>query len=426
MKKPNKKNTSICVVGLGYVGLPIAIEFGKYFNVIGFDVDKSRIEELNRSYDRTLEINSREFKKSKNIKFTYNSKNIINCNVYIITVPTPVNNKKKPDIKLLKQATNLISKALRKGDIVIYESTVFPGCTEEVCVPLLERGSKLKYNSDFHCGYSPERIVPGDTKYKLVDIKKIVSGSNKDAALFVNSLYKKIIVAGTFQTKSIKIAEAAKVIENTQRDLNIALVNELAIIFDKMNIKSSDVFDAVSTKWNALPFRPGLVGGHCIGVDPYYLTYKSRKLNYEPKIILAGRKLNDSMASYVFKKIIEQMKLRKIKSHGSKVLVLGITFKENCNDHRNTKVIDLINLLKKRGCIIDIVDPWVSKNEIKKEYKLIVQKKPRRTRYDVIIIAVSHEIFKRNISSYESLKKNNGFIFDIKSVIPHHDANLSL
>ncbi len=426
MKKLNKSKIKICVLGLGYVGLPLAIEFGKKFNVIGYDINANRIKELNDQFDKTKEISKHEFSISKKLKFTCNIADIRNCNVYIITVPTPVYKNNTPDLRLIKKATLMVSKVIKKNDTIIYESTVFPGCTEEYCVPILTKGSRLKYNKDFFCGYSPERIVPGDNEHKLPNIKKIVSGSNKKTAEFIEDLYKTIIKAGIYRTNSIMIAEAAKVIENTQRDINIALVNELAIIFDKIGIKSSEVFDAVSTKWNALPFRPGLVGGHCIGVDPYYLTYKAKSLKYNPKIILAGRKLNDSMPKHLSNRIDREIRIRKLDKKNIKILILGVAFKENCNDYRNTKVIDLIRNLKLKYKHIDVEDPLVSAKEIQDNYQIKINFRNQNTMYDVIILAVSHQLFIRKLKYYNKLLNTNGFLFDVKSVIKNYPHNLSL
>ena len=359
---PNNK-TKLAIIGLGYVGLPLAVEFGKQLSTVGFDINISRIKELKSGYDSTNEVSTEELIKHSNLKLTSNIDDLKNCNIYIITVPTPIDDEKKPDLVPLKNSSRDVAKILKKDDIVIYESTVYPGATEEDCVPILEEMSGLKYNQDFYCGYSPERINPGDKLHRLVSIKKITSGSTPEIATVVDELYQEIITAGTHKTASIKIAEAAKVIENTQRDVNIALINELAIIFNKLNIDTESVLEAAGTKWNFLPFRPGLVGGHCIGVDPYYLTHKALDVGYHPEMILAGRKINDNMAKYIANNVINLMNSKNIQINNSNVLIMGLTFKENCPDLRNTKVIDLINEFKKNQCNVDVYDPWVKDSD---------------------------------------------------------------
>ena len=398
---------------MGYVGLPLAVAFSNKFNVIGYDIDKNRINNLKHNEDKTNEVLKNTLKNAKNLKFSNKLEDISDCNFFIVTVPTPVFENKKPNLKLIINATNEIGKIIKKNDIVIYESTVYPGVTDEICIPLLEKNSKLSINKDFFVGYSPERINPGDKSKKITDIIKVVSGSNKFALNKIDKLYKQIISVGTFRVKNIKIAEAAKVIENTQRDLNIALINELAIIFKKLKISTEDVLKAAETKWNFLPFRPGLVGGHCIGVDPYYLTYKSKKIGYEPKIILAGRKLNDDMPKYISNEIYKEFKSKKIKINRAKILIMGLTFKENCPDIRNSKVLDLYNFLKNTKAEVHSYDPVIKTNiNMKKKYNIIT--KPKKNFYDCVVIAVKHKKFitkKKIISSYRNKK---GFIFDIK------------
>ena len=361
------KNKKIAIIGLGYVGLPLAVEFGKKFEVIGFDINKNRIDLLKKNEDQNLEISKKEFLDSIHLNFSNIVDDIKDCNIYIVTVPTPIDNHKKPNLSALKKSSEIIGSVLKKNDIVIYESTVYPGATEEFCAPILEKKSSLKFNIDFYCGYSPERINPGDKKHKLIDIKKITSGSTAEIALVIDDLYKEIIIAGTYKAESIQVAEAAKVIENTQRDLNIALINELAIIFKKMNIDTEAILKAAETKWNFMPFRPGLVGGHCIGVDPYYLTHKANAIGYKPEVILAGRKLNDNMASYVANEVSKLMKKKNIRISKSNILIMGITFKENCPDYRNTQVVDLVKEFKKYSCNVEVHDPWVSHKFIEDE-----------------------------------------------------------
>ncbi len=423
----NKKQLSLAVIGLGYVGLPLAVEFSKKRKVIGYDVSLKRIKELKSGFDRTLEINNGKFKFNKNLKLVNKIKSLRNCNCYIVTVPTPINKNNKPDLSLLLKATKVIGKILKLNDIVIYESTVYPGCTEEKCVPILEETSGLTYNKEFFCGYSPERINPGDKKHKLKDIKKIVSGSNKKITNLVDKLYGEIISAGTYKVKTIVVAEAAKVIENTQRDLNIALLNELSIIFNKLNISTLEVISAAKTKWNFIPFSPGLVGGHCIGVDPYYLTHKAEKLGYKPKIILAGRNLNNNMSTHVVSKFIEHLKIKKIKSKNSKILILGLTFKENCPDLRNSKIKDIFDKLKNKNYQVDLYDPLAGQNEIKSLYgKKNISKFTPNT-YDGIIIGVAHEKFKSmGINFIKSLCKSNHIIFDLKSIFKKKYSNFQL
>ena len=406
-------NYNIGIIGLGYVGLPLAVEFGKKYNTIGFDISEKRITELNTGYDRTREITSIEIQNSNKLSFTNNFKDIAKCNFYIITVPTPIDKYNNPDLTPLKSASQIIGKILKKDDIVVYESTVYPGATEEVCVPILEEFSKLQYNKDFFCGYSPERINPGDKQHTLVSIKKVTSGSTLEIGIQINELYKSIISAGTFLVSTIKVAEAAKVIENTQRDINIAFVNELALIFNLLGIDTNEVLEAASTKWNFLPFKPGLVGGHCIGVDPFYLTYKAQEMGYNPEIILSGRRLNDRMSEYITSKFIKLMINKGIKIQGSKVLILGLTFKENCPDIRNSKVFDIIKELTEYGVIIDLYDPWANKDDVELYSGLILKEVLDINKYEGIIHAVAHTEF--NNLDLNKRDKINTVLYDIKS-----------
>ena len=420
----NEKNTRIAIIGLGYVGLPLAVEFGKFFKTIGLDINRSRIQELLEGNDSTLEVKANELEEATKLIYTTHTKDIQNCNIYIITVPTPIDEYKKPDLRLLVNSSKNVAKVLKKDDIVIYESTVYPGTTEEICVPVLEQNSGLKFNQDFYCGYSPERINPGDKEHRLTNIKKITSGSTPETANKVDTLYQRIITAGTHKTSSIKVAEAAKVIENTQRDVNIALINELALIFNKLDIETEAVLEAAGTKWNFLPFRPGLVGGHCIGVDPYYLTHKAIEVGYEPDIILAGRRLNDNMGNYIVNKVVQLMKEKNIKVSNADILILGLTFKENCPDIRNTRVIDLVNGFQVLNCNIDIYDPWVEEAEAHKEYSITLLKEPISNKYDVIVIAVAHDEFnKLSLEKIKSFGKKNHVLYDIKYLLEVHEVD---
>ena len=416
----------IAVIGLGYVGLPLAVEFGKKREVIGFDINKERIEQLKNYDDTTLEVTNQEIKEASKLSFSSNTKDIADCNCFIVTVPTPINDDKTPDLGPIHNATQMIANVLKKGDLVIYESTVYPGTTEEYCVPILEKHSKLVFNKDFYCGYSPERINPGDKKHRLTDIVKVTSGSNEKISNLVDSLYKEIIVAGTHKADSIKIAEAAKVIENTQRDINIALINELAIIFNKMNIDTNSVLDAAGTKWNFLPFKPGLVGGHCIGVDPYYLTYKAELIGYDPKLILAGRKLNDSMGEYLAELVVDELTKRSMNIKESSVLIMGLSFKENCPDHRNTKVIDIYNHLKKYNIDTDLYDNWVDHEIFKNDYGIEPINNLDKS-YNALIIAVAHDEYKQmQPNEFKTLIKKDGIILDVKSILPDKLSDIRL
>lgn len=413
--------TKICIIGLGYVGLPLAHAFSEKYEVMGFDVSQTRIDELRKAYDRTMELDENQLKDAliNGIKFTLNLSDIKDCNVFIITVPTPIDKHKKPDLTPLLKASESIAKVLKKDDIVIYESTVYPGATEEECVPILEKFSNLKFNKDFFCGYSPERINPGDKEHTVTKILKVTSGSTPEIAKKVDDLYKSIIIAGTHLAPSIKVAEAAKVIENSQRDINIAFVNELAIIFNKLRIDTNAVLDAAGTKWNFLKFKPGLVGGHCIGVDPYYLTHKAQEIGYNPEIILSGRRLNDDMGKYIANQVVKLMIKKSHKILDSRVLVLGITFKENCPDIRNSKVIDVVRELQDFGCKVDVSDYWADNKEVQKEYGICLQDKIKFDEYEAIILAVSHD-------EYKSLKFKNKtqVIYDIKSILDEADERL--
>lgn len=418
------KIKKIAVVGLGYVGLPVAIEFGKKREVIGFDINKGRINLLKKAEDPTLAVDKKDFKEAIYLNFTNNADDIKDCNIFIITVPTPVDENKKPNLYSLEKSSETVGSLLKKGDIVIYESTVFPGATEEICVPILEKNSKLKFNKDFYCGYSPERINPGDKTHTLSKIKKITAGSTSEIATEVDELYKEIIVAGTHKTKNIKEAEAAKIIENTQRDINIALINELSLIFNKLGIDTESVLEAAATKWNFLPFRPGLVGGHCIGVDPYYLTFKANEIGYNPEMILAGRKLNDGMGLHVVNEVSKLMTKKKIQIMKSNILIMGFTFKENCPDHRNTRVIDLIKIFKSFGCNVDVYDPWIDKKKVINEYKIEPIDKPINDKYDVIVIAVAHDEFKSmNEKQIRSYGKNIHVLYDIKYLLKENESD---
>ena len=415
----NLRKCRIGIVGLGYVGLPLAVEFGKHFDTVGFDVKKARIAELEAGKDSTLETTRAELKAAARLRFTTELKDLKSCRVFIVTVPTPIDEYKSPDLTPLVRASESVGKVLKKGDVVVYESTVYPGCTEEVCVPILERESGLKFNQDFFAGYSPERINPGDKEHRLTTIKKVTSGSTPEVADFVDSLYRTIVKAGTHKASSLKVAEAAKVIENTQRDVNIALINELALIFNRLGIDTEEVLSAAGSKWNFLKFTPGLVGGHCIGVDPYYLTHKAQSIGYHPEMILAGRRLNDNMSLYVAQQISKLMANKRIHVNGSRALVLGLTFKENCPDIRNSKVVDVVRELQKFGAKVDCYDPWVDAAECKHEYGLrpIRELKPRT--YDVVVVAVSHREFRElGIKGVRKLCKNNHVVYDIKHVFP--------
>ena len=410
----NLNNLKICIVGLGYVGLPLAVEFGKIFDVVGFDIDSIRIKELSDFFDRTNETTISDISAATRLKFTNNFSDTKYCNVFIVTVPTPINQFKAPDLYPLLSATEMIGKSLKTGDIVVYESTVYPGCTEEECVPILEKESKLNYNIDFFCGYSPERINPGDKINTLVNIIKVTSGSSPEIADIVDKLYSSIIVAGTYKAPSIKVAEASKAIENAQRDINISFVNELALIFDKMGIDTQDVLNAAGTKWNFLKYKPGLVGGHCIGVDPYYLAHKAESLGYYPQVILSGRRVNDNMGIFVSNKVLKLMIDKGIQIKGAKALILGVTFKENCPDVRNSKVIDIFNELTQFGLEVEVYDPFADSKEVETKYgiKLVTF----LDKYDAIILAVAHNQFIQ--IDIKELKKNpNSIVFDIKGVL---------
>lgn len=419
-------NIKLAVIGLGYVGLSLAVEFAKKRNVIGFDIKKKRIKELKNGKDSNLEEKSKAISSNK-LFFTSNFKDLKGANCFIVTTPTPVNTKNNPDLTALFAATKMVGKILKHGDIVIYESTVYPGCTEEECVPILEKNSGLKFNKDFFCGYSPERVNPGDRKHRIPIIKKITSGSTLEISNLIDKLYNEIIIVGTHKAASIKIAEAAKVIENTQRDLNIALINELAIIFNKLNIDTQAVLEAAKTKWNFLPFYPGLVGGHCIGVDPYYLTYKSKQIGYNPKIILAGRKLNDSMGTYVVSRLKNEMKQKSINIKKSRVLLMGLTFKENCPDLRNSGAKNIINQLKKNKCKFDLYDPYANYLEINKIYKTYPQKKLKKNTYDAVILAVAHKEFKKmGFKNIVKLCKKSHIIYDLKYIFSSRQTSFRL
>lgn len=417
----------IAVIGLGYVGLPLAVEFGKNRSVIGFDINAARIDELKAGHDHTRETEPSELKAARHLAFTAQASDLSEANCFIVTVPTPIDEHKRPDLTPLLRASELIGKVLKKGDIVIYESTVYPGATEEDCVPVLEKFSGLVFNQDFFAGYSPERINPGDKQHRLVNIKKVTSGSTPEAADLVDRLYNEIIAAGTHRASSIKVAEAAKVIENTQRDLNIALINELAIIFNRMGIDTEAVLQAAGSKWNFLPFRPGLVGGHCIGVDPYYLTHKAQSIGYHPEIILAGRRLNDGMGAYVVAQLVKAMTKKRIHVDGAKVLVMGLTFKENCPDLRNTRVIDMVAELKDYNCLVDVCDPWAAADEAQEEHGISLVAQPQAGAYDAIILAVAHRQFKEmGEAAIRKLGAATHVLYDLKYLLPAEASDLRL
>lgn len=413
------KTKKIAMIGLGYVGLPLAVEFGKKYSTIGFDVDQTRIEELNSGHDHTLEVSEDELLAAKKLSYTTELEKIRACNVYIVTVPTPINDYKQPDLSFLEKASDLLGKVIKANDIVIYESTVYPGATEEVCVPVLEQVSGLTFNKDFFIGYSPERINPGDKEHRVTNILKVTSGSTIEIAEQVDQLYKSIISAGTYKASSIKVAEAAKVIENTQRDVNIALINELALIFNRLGIDTEEVLQAAGTKWNFLPFRPGLVGGHCIGVDPYYLTYKAQSIGYNPEIILSGRRINDGMGEYVVSRLLKLMLKNRLHVRDSDILIMGLTFKENCPDLRNTRVVDIINELQTYGVNVHVYDPWVDADEAQAEYGIKPLSSLTQGQFDAVLLAVAHEQFKKmNIEQIRALGKPDSVIYDLKYLFP--------
>ena len=421
------EDIKLAIIGLGYVGLPLAVEFGKQRPVIGFDINQSRINALREGHDSTLEVSDQELKQACLLSYSADTADLEAANVYIVTVPTPIDEHKQPDLTPLRKASETIGKTLKHGDIVIYESTVYPGATEEECIPVLERVSGLVFNQDFFAGYSPERINPGDKEHRVTTIKKVTSGSTPEVADLVDALYNQIITAGTHKATSIKVAEAAKVIENTQRDLNIALINELAVIFNKMGIDTEAVLKAAGTKWNFLPFRPGLVGGHCIGVDPYYLTHKAQAIGYHPEIILAGRRLNDSMGAYVVSQLVKCMMKKRIHVDGAKVLIMGLTFKENCPDLRNTKVVDIVKELGEYNIEVDVYDPWVSAAEAQHEYGITPVKEPAVESYDGVVIAVGHNQFKEfGVEKIRRFGKTEHVLYDLKYLLPAEESDLRL
>jgi UDP-N-acetyl-D-glucosamine/UDP-N-acetyl-D-galactosamine dehydrogenase len=409
----------IAVIGLGYVGLPLAVEFGKKFPTIGFDINQSRVRELESGKDSTLEVDETELASAKHLKYHHDLESLRAANVFIVTVPTPIDRHKRPDLTPLIKASRMLGKVIKRGDVVIYESTVYPGATEEDCVPLIEQESGLKFNVDFFAGYSPERINPGDKAHRLTTITKVTSGSTPEVAVFVDNLYQSIVTAGTHRASSIRVAEAAKVIENTQRDLNIALVNELALIFNRMGIDTLEVLEAAGTKWNFLPFRPGLVGGHCIGVDPYYLTHKAQEVGHTPEVILAGRRINDNMGHYVVSQVVKRMLKKRIHVEDANVLILGLTFKENCPDIRNTRVVDIIQEFRDYGANTDVFDPWANAAEADHEYGIGLIEKPVAGKYDAIVLAVAHNQFRElGISEIRKFGRSHCVVYDIKSILP--------
>ncbi len=415
----NLDQTRIGIIGLGYVGLPLAVEFGKSIATIGFDINTKRIDELKSGKDHTLEVSPEELKQATKITYTSDLQALKTCNFFIVTVPTPVDEFKRPDLRPVESASRTIGQVLKKGDVAVFESTVYPGCTEEICVPIMEKLSGLKFNTDFFCGYSPERINPGDKEHRVTSILKVTSGSTPAAADYVDKVYRKIITAGTHKASSIKVAEAAKVIENTQRDVNIALINELALIFHRLGIDTLDVLEAAGTKWNFLPFRPGLVGGHCIGVDPYYLTHKAQEIGYHPEVILAGRRINDNMGAYVTESVVKLMLKKRMHVADSNVLMLGLTFKENCPDLRNTRVIDMIKEFQNYGAKVDVYDPWIDAAEAQHEYGITPISKLENGKYDAVILAVSHQQFKdMGVDKIRALGKAGSVLYDVKSLLP--------
>ncbi|MFK7912627.1 MAG: Vi polysaccharide biosynthesis UDP-N-acetylglucosamine C-6 dehydrogenase TviB [Pseudomonadales bacterium] len=416
---PNLKNSTIGVLGLGYVGLPLAVEFGKKISTIGFDINKSRIGELERHHDATLEVDSDALKCASKLSFSSDLDDLRQCNIYIVTVPTPIDEARRPNLAPLISASRTIGQVIKAGDLVIYESTVYPGATEDDCIPVIEKESGLTFNKDFYAGYSPERINPGDKEHRLPDIKKVTSGSTPEIADLVDELYRMVITAGTHKASSLKVAEAAKVIENTQRDLNIALINELALIFERMGLDTHEVLAAAGTKWNFLPFKPGLVGGHCIGVDPYYLTYKAQEYDYHPEVILAGRRINDNMGSHIAHRVVKLMTQSGINAVDAKVLVLGFAFKENCPDLRNTRVIDVINELKSYHLDVEICDPWVDSDEAQHEYGVTVNAKPSGSNYSAIVLCVAHDEFvAMGGDGIAALAADNHIVYDVKGILP--------
>jgi UDP-N-acetyl-D-galactosamine dehydrogenase len=417
-------NKKIALIGLGYVGLPLAVEFGKKRTIIGFDINQNRINDLKKGIDTTLETTAQELKNATHLSYTTNLDDIKGCEIYIVTVPTPIDKHKRPDLTPLEKSSESVGSILKKNDIVIYESTVYPGATEEVCVPILEKQSGLKFNKDFYCGYSPERINPGDKEHRVTTIKKVTAGSTPEIATEVDELYQEIITAGTHKASSIKVAEAAKVIENTQRDVNIALINELALIFNKLGIDTESVLEAAGTKWNFLPFRPGLVGGHCIGVDPYYLTHKAIEVGYNPEIILAGRRLNDNMGPYVADQVSKLMNKKRIHVVDANVLIMGLTFKENCPDLRNTRIVDLVQEFESFNCNVDIYDPWVDKDEAVREYNIRPINEPEKGKYDAILLAVAHDEFKElSVEQIKAFGKDNHVLYDIKYLLKANEVD---
>ena len=412
-------NTRIGIVGLGYVGLPLAVEFGKQFPTIGLDINADRIRELQVGHDSTLEVAAEELRQANHLRYTDRAEDLATCNVYIVTVPTPVDGYKRPDFSPLIGASTTVGRLLKPGDVAIYESTVYPGATEEICVPILERESGLRFNADFFAGYSPERINPGDKDHRVTSILKVTSGSTPEATVFVDALYRRIITAGTHRASSIRVAEAAKVIENTQRDVNIALVNELALLFERLGIDTEEVLLAAGTKWNFLPFRPGLVGGHCIGVDPYYLTHKAQQIGHHPEMILAGRRINDGMGAYVVQRVVKLMNQRRIAVMDAKILVLGLTFKENCPDLRNTRVVDIVREFSDYNARVDVYDPWVDPQEARHEYGIDPVSELKSGHYDAIILAVGHRQFREmGVEGIRAAGKPNAVLFDVKYLLP--------
>ncbi|MBE4606041.1 Vi polysaccharide biosynthesis UDP-N-acetylglucosamine C-6 dehydrogenase TviB [Vibrio navarrensis] len=421
------ENAKVGIVGLGYVGLPLAVEFGKKRSTIGFDINQARIDELSAGRDSTLECSDSELAEATHLLYTTSLEELKACNVFIVTVPTPIDEHKQPDLTPLIKASETLGKVIKQGDVIIYESTVYPGATEEDCIPVVERVSGLKFNLDFFAGYSPERINPGDKEHRVTNILKVTSGSTPEVAEFVDQLYKTIIVAGTHKASCIKVAEAAKVIENTQRDVNIALINELSIIFNKLGIDTLEVLEAAGTKWNFLPFRPGLVGGHCIGVDPYYLTHKAQSVGYHPEMILAGRRLNDGMGQYVVSQLVKKMLKKRIHVEGANVLVMGLTFKENCPDLRNTKVVDIVAELKEYNINVDIMDPWCSNDEAQHEYGLSLCEQPKTNHYDAIIMAVAHNEFRdMGAEAIRALGKAEHVLYDLKYILDKQNVDMRL